>query len=109
MKRDLRIRDNRALAEAVSKSDRIVAVFIIDPNILEDRKMNFDDPDFIFLLDALRNLGKRIRLQVVYGKTLEMFEHLLDKYKFDAIYTAFPLSWYEDELVEKAIRTLSKK
>ncbi|MEM2731016.1 MAG: deoxyribodipyrimidine photo-lyase [Nitrososphaerota archaeon] len=100
-RRDLRIRDNKALIEAASKADKVAAVFVIDPEVLRDRKMNFDDPRFIFLLDALRNLGSKMRLHVLYDKTREAFEHLLGRYRFDAIYTASPLSWHEDALVQE--------
>lgn len=100
-RRDLRIRDNRALTEAISRADRVVAVFIVDPDILKDRKMDFEDQRFIFLLDALRNLGRRIKLHVLYGRTCEIFEYLLGRYRFDAVYTAFPLSWYEDLLIQE--------
>lgn len=100
-RRDLRLRDNRALAKAVSKAEKVVAVFIIDPNVLKDYKMSFNDMRFIFLLDALRNLGARIKLHVFYNETHETFEYLLGKYKFDAIYTALPLSWSEDSRVQE--------
>jgi len=100
-RRDLRIRDNKALIKAVSKADKVVAVFVIDPEALRDRKINFDDPRFIFLLDALKNLSSKIRLHVLYDRTREAFEHLLGRYKFDAIYTASPLSWHEDTLIQE--------
>ncbi|MEM1677154.1 MAG: deoxyribodipyrimidine photo-lyase, partial [Nitrososphaerota archaeon] len=100
-RRDLRIRDNKALIKAVSKADKVVAVFVIDPEALRDRKINFDDPRFIFLLDALKNLSSKIRLHVLYDRTREVFEHLLGRYKFDAIYTASPLSWHEDALIQE--------
>ncbi|MEM2027197.1 MAG: deoxyribodipyrimidine photo-lyase [Candidatus Bathyarchaeia archaeon] len=100
-RRDLRIGDNRALAEAVSEADRVAAIFVIDSDTLEYRKMSFNDPRFTFLLDALRNLDAKIRLHVFYGRTREIFEHLLGRYRFDAVYTAASLSWSEDFMVQE--------
>ncbi|MEM2696218.1 MAG: hypothetical protein QXU09_04695 [Thermoproteota archaeon] len=54
--------------------------------------MSFNDLRFTFLLDALRNLDAKIRLHVFYGRTREIFEHLLGRYRFDAVYTAASLS-----------------
>lgn len=107
-RRDLRIRDNRALAEAVSKASKIATIFIIDPNILRDRNMDSKDLRFMFLLDALKSLGKRIRLHVLYGKARETFEYLFGKYRFDAVYTASSLSWHEDLIVQE-VKTLCRR
>ncbi|MEM2450031.1 MAG: deoxyribodipyrimidine photo-lyase [Candidatus Methanomethylicaceae archaeon] len=100
-RRDLRTKDNRALAEAISKADKIVAVFVIDSEVLGYLKMSHYDSRFKFLLNALRNLDKRIRLHVFYGKTYEIFNYLLGKYKFDAIYTTNSLSWIEDSKIQE--------
>ncbi|MEM2335591.1 MAG: deoxyribodipyrimidine photo-lyase, partial [Candidatus Bathyarchaeia archaeon] len=100
-RRDLRVGDNRALAKAVSEADRVAAIFVIDSDTLEYWRMSFNDPRFTFLLDALRNLDAKIRLHVFYGRTREIFEHLLGRYRFDAVYTAASLSWSEDFMVQE--------
>lgn len=107
-RRDLRIRDNRAVYEALSKADQLAAVFIIDTDFLIDLKMDFKDLRFIFLLDALKELASRIELNIFYGKVREVFEYLLEKYKFEAIFTAYPLSWYEEVKV-KEVKELCEK
>ncbi|MCX8170596.1 MAG: deoxyribodipyrimidine photo-lyase [Candidatus Bathyarchaeota archaeon] len=107
-RRDLRVRDNRALAEAVSRSNKVVAVFIFDADTLREREIDFKDPRFIFLLDALRELEAKVRLHVFCGRTCEVFEHLLGRYRFNAIYTASPLSW-DEEIKVQEVRKICQK
>ncbi len=56
--RDLRVRDNPALA-AAAKAERTVPLFVLDPALLESR---FAAPNRVaFLLESLRDLGERLR------------------------------------------------
>jgi deoxyribodipyrimidine photo-lyase len=56
--RDLRVRDNPALA-AAAKAERTVPLFVLDPALLEAR---FAAPNRVaFLLESLRDLGERLR------------------------------------------------
>ena len=56
--RDLRLRDNPALA-AAARADRTVPLFVLDPALLQSR---FAAPNRVaFLLEALRDLDERLR------------------------------------------------
>jgi deoxyribodipyrimidine photo-lyase len=56
--RDLRVRDNPALA-AAARAERTVALFVLDPALLESR---FAAPNRVaFMLESLRDLGERLR------------------------------------------------
>ena len=56
--RDLRVRDNPALA-AAAKAERTVPLFVLDPALLESR---FAAPNRVaFLLESLHDLGERLR------------------------------------------------
>jgi deoxyribodipyrimidine photolyase len=56
--RDLRLRDNPALA-AAAKAERTVPLFVLDPALLESR---FAAPNRVaFLLESLRDLGEGLR------------------------------------------------
>jgi deoxyribodipyrimidine photo-lyase len=52
---DLRLRDNRALAEAARRADELVALFVLDPRIL--RSPRSGAPRVRFLLAALERLA----------------------------------------------------
>jgi deoxyribodipyrimidine photo-lyase len=56
--RDLRVRDNPALA-AAARAERTVPLFVLDPALLESR---FAAPNRVaFLLESLRDLGEHLR------------------------------------------------
>lgn len=56
--RDLRVRDNPALA-AAARAERTVPLFVLDPALLESR---FAAPNRVaFLLESLRDLGESLR------------------------------------------------
>lgn len=92
-KRDLRVDDNRALNEAVALADRIIPIFIIDEGLLKDLNIDREDLRLSFIISALRRLSRQVKLYVFYGKTVEVFEYLLGKYKIDYVITAKPLTW----------------
>ncbi|MCS7111290.1 MAG: deoxyribodipyrimidine photo-lyase [Ignisphaera sp.] len=100
-RRDLRFRDNRALAEAISRADEVVAIYIIDTDLMRDLGMNSIDARFHFLIDVLKELSRRIELHTLYGRTRDVVEHLLGRYHFDALYTAAPLSWSDEAKVRE--------
>lgn len=96
-RRDLRAHDNRALFEAASRASELIPVFVVDPRILRRLGVGRGDERLSFLFDALRHLSGRLGLYVYYGRTGEVFERLLDRYRVDAVYTASPLTWEGEE------------
>lgn len=100
-RRDLRLKDNRALTKAVSRSNNVVAIYIFDVDDIQKLETNVSSYKFVLLLNLLRKLGEKIKLHVFYGKTKEIFEELIDKHHFNAVYTAKPLSWIEKEKVDE--------
>lgn len=91
-RRDLRFFDNRGLMEALSKSDVVAPIFII-----EDDEAKLESPKFRLIIEILMSLGDRVN--VFYGNTIDILEEL--SHKFDAIYTSHPWSWSEDELIAR--------
>ncbi len=58
-RRDLRVRDNRALAEAINTGRTVVPIFVFDPHFWES---NSYCPDrLIFLLESLQDLAEHYR------------------------------------------------
>ncbi|MEM3137174.1 MAG: deoxyribodipyrimidine photo-lyase, partial [Thermofilaceae archaeon] len=108
LRRDLRLSDNRILAEAYSRSDEIAAIYIVDPGMLRQRGIDLSHRIFSLVFDALRELNRRIRVHVFMGKTRDVMDELLSKHGFDFLYTASPLSWSEQELA-KQVREICLK
>lgn len=107
-KRDLRIYDNRGLLEAVLAGDKIVAVYILDSRLLGTSDLSAENPRLNLVADALNKLGSEIELYTIYGRASEVFEELLGRYQFSAVYTAKPFSWSEEEIVDEVRRICSK-
>jgi deoxyribodipyrimidine photo-lyase len=81
-RRDLRLTDNVGLFKALSKSNKVIPIFIFDTNILS--KLPIDDP----------------RIQIIYD-ALESINELLNKYKSNiGCFKGNPLNIIKD-LVEK--------
>lgn len=78
IRRDLRIQHNPTLVEALDQADRLLPVFILDPNLLEkkaDRRTGFLFSALESLDQELRKLGSR--LLVVSGEPLETLRSLV--------------------------------
>lgn len=98
-RRDLRIHDNRALAEAYEKSDEVIAVYVFDPETLEGVKRNIFYT--AFLLEALKSLSGKTRVNIFYGDTAEVIDQVMSQHKPRALYTATPLSWTEKAVAQR--------
>ena len=90
-RRDLRLKDNRALYEATKNSGKVVGVFIFDPEILlklKDKK----DKRVSFIWDALLSLREDLEavggsLMIYHGKVKDVYKQLLENNFFN--------SWHE--------------
>lgn len=105
-KRDLRLHDNRGLARAYEESDRLAAVYVFDRRLLEDMAPNV--AYLSFLVSAVGYLSERAEVALHYGEVEDVFDLILGKYKFGAVYTAAPLSWSE-ELVAERVKEVCRR
>ncbi len=103
-RRDLRLSDNAGLYHALKKSIPVIPVFIFDINIL-DKLEDKTDRRVEFIHAALEEIQKELiaigsTLEVYYGSPLEVFKHLLCKYK---IVTVFANHDYEPYALEREL------
>ncbi|TBH73608.1 cryptochrome/photolyase family protein [Aquirufa nivalisilvae] len=90
-RRDLRIKDNVGLFEALSSAFPVLPIFIFDPNIL-DKLENKKDARVEFIHEALANLKSDIQerggdLMVLHDNPLSTFKSLAQHYTIKHIYT----------------------
>lgn len=105
-RRDLRLHDNRGLAKAYRESERVAPVYVLDKELFESMESNA--PYMSFLINALRKLKESINISLFIGSTGEVFETILSKYAFDAVYTATPLSPNERSVAD-AVREVCRR
>lgn len=87
-KRDLRVSDHGALAEAAARGP-VLAVYLIEPSIIH--APDFDAMHWTFIRESLLDLRGRLRglgveLQVLHGEACECLERLFADYRFEAIW-----------------------
>lgn len=90
-RRDLRIKDNRGLFEALSNNENILPVFIFDKEIL-DNLASKDDARITFIYNYIERLKLKYQefnsdLKVYYGYVNEVFKELVSNYNIKAVYT----------------------
>lgn len=90
LKRDLRAYDNRAL-DAAARLGEVLPIFIVDTDILD--QLEAYDSRLGFIITALERLSDQIPLRVYVGKTTEVFQYLLEKYRPKAVVTAEAGTW----------------
>ncbi|MEM5826774.1 MAG: deoxyribodipyrimidine photo-lyase [Pyrobaculum sp.] len=106
LKRDLRAYDNRALQTA-TRLGEVLPVFIIDVDILD--RLEAYDSRLGFIVTALEKLSEEIPLRVYVGKTEEVFQNLVEKYRPKAVVTAEAGSWSGELRVAKVEKICSEK
>lgn len=89
-RRDLRIKDNKALYEALASGEEVLPVFIFDTNILD--QLPKDDARVTFIHQLLENIQEQLKplkksLAVFYGKPEDIFKKLITENKVKAVYT----------------------
>lgn len=90
-RRDLRLNDNTGLYHALKSSDRVQPLFIFDTEIL-DKLTDKTDKRVSFIYSALEKLQSEIvdtgsSLLVRYGKPVDIFRQLVEKYDIESVYT----------------------
>jgi deoxyribodipyrimidine photo-lyase len=83
-RRDLRISDHPALVAALSESDEIVPVFIIDSKLIERTGSN----GLAYLAQSLQHLDASLdkKLQVIAGQPIDVLKKLQEKYNAQSVH-----------------------
>ncbi|MFO7616985.1 MAG: deoxyribodipyrimidine photo-lyase [Bacteroidales bacterium] len=89
LRRDLRLKDNRALDAAVGKGLPVLLLFIFDPHILGE--LPVDDPRVTFIYQNLRKIQERLRagdssLMVRFGKPEQVWEQLMREFVIKGVF-----------------------
>jgi deoxyribodipyrimidine photo-lyase len=110
-RRDLRLKDNAGLYEALKSNNPVVPIFIFDKNILDklednaDRRVEFIHAALTEMQNELITMGAS--LEVYYGTPLSVCKTLLTKYKIEKVFTNHDYEPYALER-EKLIADLLK-
>jgi len=108
-RRDLRMRDNLALHAACEGDATVIPLFIIDPDLLDSKRIGA--PRLKFMLGALHSLDESLRkygteLLVKRGKPLDILRELIEETNAQALYFNADYSPYaskRDSEVEDAL------
>lgn len=89
-RRDLRLNDNHALYKALKSSNSVLPVFIFDKNILN--KLPVNDARVSFIHRQLKTIHQKLKkigsgLLVFFGKPIDVFSQLTQKYTVKAVFT----------------------
>lgn len=89
-RRDLRLIDNHGLYETLQSELPVLPIFIFDTNILEKLE-NKEDKRVDFIFQALEKLNEYLEkqgksIQIFYGKPLEIYENLTQKYEIGNVF-----------------------
>ena len=102
-RRVLRISDHPALVAALSESDEIVPVFIIDSKLIERTGSN----GLAYLAQSLQHLDASLdkKLQVIAGQPIDVLKKLQEKYNAQSVHISAeyePVSAAQDVEIEKS-------
>ena len=89
LRRDLRLKDNKALSEALKNGRSIIIIFIFDINIIDE--LNIDDARISFIYKTLQKLNKKLHehkssLLILKGDPLEIFKKLNLDYTINSVF-----------------------
>ena len=90
-RRDLRLKDNHGLFQALESGKKVVPIFIFDEDIL-DLLENKSDKRVDFIVQALQTLNfflksKNKGIKIFKGKPLEIYKKLTENYEIEAVYS----------------------
>ncbi|MGL5891963.1 MAG: deoxyribodipyrimidine photo-lyase/cryptochrome family protein [Bacteroidia bacterium] len=89
-KRDLRLHDNYALANALTSGNKVLPLYIFEPEILAGSDQDIRHHRFIW--ESLCDINKRLaalgkRILIAYGNAELVFKHILEKYPVKAVFS----------------------
>lgn len=90
-RRDLRLKDNHGLFQALESGKKVLPIFIFDEDIL-DLLENKLDKRVDFIVQALQTLNSFLKsknkgIKIFKGKPLEIYKKLTENYKIEAVYS----------------------
>ena len=89
-RRDLRLKDNHGLYQALESGKKVLPIFIFDEDIL-DLLENKSDKRVDFIVQALQTLNSFLKsknkgIKIFKGKPLEIYKKLTENYEIEAVY-----------------------
>ena len=112
-RRDLRLNDNVGLYHALKSQNKVLPIFIFDPDILDE--LPKDDARVSFIHNQLQNIKKELSrtykadIAIYYGKPLNIFKELLNSYQVTSVYTNHDYEPYARERDKKIEEFLAEK
>ena len=90
-RRDLRLKDNHGLYQALESEKKVLPIFIFDEDIL-DLLENKSDKRVDFIVQALQILNSFLKsknkgIKIFKGKPLEIYKKLSQNYEIEAVYS----------------------
>lgn len=90
-RRDLRLKDNHGLFQALESGKKVLPIFIFDEDIL-DLLENKLDKRVDFIVQALQTLNSFLKsknkgIKTFKGKPLEIYKKLTENYEIEAVYS----------------------
>ncbi len=88
-RRDLRLEDNTALAQALASGLPVLPIFIFDTNIIDEFPL--DDARISFIYKTLSEINDNLRKKgssifVLKGDPLEKWQEIITKFDINAVY-----------------------
>ncbi len=110
-RRDLRLKDNAGLYNALKNSENVLPLFIFDTNIL-DKLQDNKDARVTFIYDVLCELKGELRtlgsdLIVKYGKPIDVWKDLLTFYNINGVYANHDYETYATDRDSNVTNLLS--
>ena len=89
-RRDLRLKDNHGLYQALESEKKVLPIFIFDEDIL-DLLENKSDKRVDFIVQALQTLNSFLKsknkgIKIFKGKPLEIYKKLTENYEIEVVY-----------------------
>ena len=89
-RRDLRLKDNHGLYQALESGKKVLPIFIFDEDIL-DLLENKSDKRVDFIVQTLQTLNSFLKsknkgIKIFKGKPLEIYKKLTENYEIEAVY-----------------------
>jgi len=111
-RRDLRLHDNTALFHALNSGVPVQAVFIFDSDILDELE-DKRDRRLVFIHEQLEKINQQLkeygaRLLVEYGKPMDVWKTLCDKYSIKAVFVNGdyePYAFRRDKIISEFLQT----
>ncbi len=108
-RRDLRLKDNKGLFEALITGIPVIPLFIFDTDILNE--LEDDDPRVNFIYDELFRINEQLKssgasILIRHGKPLEVWENLLSQFDINQVFCNHdyePYSIQRDQSVKELL------